>query len=171
MANISDIIMQQVQAAAVNLEIPSQVKSQVLGGLGDSILGSLTQTASKAGGIDAIKDLFTGKTQAAASPVTALAGKLFTNNILSKLNLGQGLSSSLSGLIPTILGKTSSFIKDQDGDGDVDLNDILLTLKGGSGSILGSVLGSALGGGQKKSSGGLGGILGGALGSILGGKK
>ena len=77
----------------------------------------------------------------------------------------------LTGLIPSIFGGLKGIIKDQDGDGDVDLNDILLTLKGGSGSILGSVLGSALGGGQKKSSGGLGGILGGALGSILGGKK
>ncbi len=152
MANLSDIIMQQVQAAAGNLEIPSQVKSQVLGGLGDSILGSLTQTASKAGGLDMIKDLFTGKAQAAASPVTELAGKLFTNNILSKLNLGQGLSSSLTGLIPSILGKTSAFIKDQDGDGDVDLNDILLSLtKSGVGKAIGAgIVTSVLGGLFKK---------------------
>ena len=45
--------------------------------------------------------------------------------------------------------KLSSFIKDQDGDGDVDLNDILLSLKGGAGSgLLGaatSILGSLFG--------------------------
>ena len=78
--------------------------------------------------------------------------KLFTNNILSKLNLGQGLSSSLSGLIPTILGKTSSFIKDQDGDGDVDLNDILLSLtKSGVGKAIGAgIVTSVLGGLFKK---------------------
>jgi hypothetical protein len=73
------------------------------------------------------------------------------------------------------MGGLKNIIKDQDGDGDVDLNDVLLTLKGGSGSILGSVLGGVLGGGaakqQKASTGGLGSILGGALGSILGGKK
>ena len=152
MANLTDIIMQQVQSAAGNLEIPSQVKNQVLGGLSDSILGSLTQTATKAGGLDIIKDLFTGKTQAASSPVTQLAGQLFTKNILGKLNLGQGLGSTLVGLIPTILGKAGSFIKDQDGDGDVDLNDILLTLtKSGVGKGIGSsIVTSVLGGLFKK---------------------
>ena len=88
MANITDLIMQQVQKAAGNVEIPSNVQNTVLNGLSESILGSLTQTATKAGGIDMIKSLLTGKTNAAASPVTALAGKLFTSNILSKLHLG-----------------------------------------------------------------------------------
>ena len=175
--NLSDIILQQVtkSVAGNNIEIPSNVQNQVLGGLSDSILGSLTKTATAPGGIDLIKNLLTGKADAATSPVTALAGDLFTKNILSKLNLGSLLSGSLLGLIPKVFGGLKGIIKDQDGDGDVDLNDILITLKGGSGSILGSVLGSALGGGTaastKKSSGGLGSILGGALGSILGGKK
>ncbi len=141
MANLTDIIMQQVKSAAGNIEIPTQVKDQVLGGLGDSILGSLTQTATKAGGLDMIKDLFTGKTQAASSPVTQLAGQLFSKNILGKLNLGSALSSNLSGLIPTVLSKASAFIKDKDGDGDVDLNDILLTLSGsGAGKGIGSTI-------------------------------
>ena len=176
--NLSDIILQQVtkSVAGNNIEIPSNVQNQVLGGLSDSILGSLTKTATAPGGIDLIKNLLTGKADAATSPVTALAGDLFTKNILSKLNLGSLLSGSLLGLIPKIFGGLKGIIKDQDGDGDVDLNDILITLKGGSGSILGSVLGSALGGGtaastKKTSTGGLGSILGGALGSILGGKK
>ena len=176
--NLSDIILQQVtkSVAGNNIEIPSNVQNQVLGGLSDSILGSLTKTATAPGGIDLIKNLLTGKADAATSPVTALAGDLFTKNILSKLNLGSLLSGSLLGLIPKVFGGLKGIIKDQDGDGDVDLNDILITLKGGSGSILGSVLGSALGGGtaastKKTSTGGLGSILGGALGSILGGKK
>ena len=45
MANFQDYIMQLVGAAAGNVEIPANVKDQVLGGLGESILGSLTQTA------------------------------------------------------------------------------------------------------------------------------
>ena len=172
--NLSDIILQQVtkNVAGSNIQIPSNVQQQALGGLSESILGALTKTAATPGGIDLIKNLLTGKADAASSPVTALAGNLFTKNFLSKLNLGSVLGGSLIALIPKIFGGLKGIIKDQDGDGDVDLNDILITLKGGSGSILGSVLGSALGGGtQKKSSGGLGGILGGALGSILGGKK
>lgn len=148
MANISDLIMQQVKAAAGNVQIPSNVQNTVLNGLSESILGSLTQTATKAGGLDQIKSLLTGQSSAASSPITALAGKLFTSNILSKLNLGSVLNSSLSGLIPQILGGLSNIIKDQDGDGDVDLNDILLTLKGGkASSLLGaasSILGSFL---------------------------
>ena len=171
--NLSDIILQQVtkNVTGSNIQIPSNVQEQVLGGLSDSILGSLTKTATAPGGIDLIKNLLTGKSDAASSPITALAGNLFSSNILSKLNLGSVLGGSLIALIPKIFGGLKGIIKDQDGDGDVDLNDILLTLKGGSGSILGSVLGSALGGGTQKKSSGLGGILGGALGSILGGKK
>ena len=178
--NLSDIILQQVtkSVAGNNIEIPSNVQNQVLGGLSDSILGSLTKTATAPGGIDLIKNLLTGKADAATSPVTALAGDLFTKNILSKLNLGSLLSGSLLGLIPKVFGGLKGIIKDQDGDGDVDLNDILITLKGGSGSILGSVLGSALGGGtaastKKSSTGGsvLGSIAGSVLGGILGKKK
>lgn len=173
--NLSDIILQQVtkNVAGSNIQIPSNVQEQVLGGLSDSILGSLTKTATAPGGIDLIKNLLTGKADAATSPVTELAGSLFTKNILSKLNLGSVLSGGLIALIPKIFGGLKGIIKDQDGDGDVDLNDILITLKGGGGSILGSVLGGALGGGTttKKSSGGLGSIAGSILGGILGGKK
>ncbi|MCR5519141.1 MAG: hypothetical protein K6F21_02305 [Bacteroidales bacterium] len=142
MASISDLIMQQVKSAAGGIEIPSNIKDQVLGGLSNSILGSLTQTATKAGGIDTIKSLLTGKSDAASSPVTALAGKLFKNDVVSKLSLGGTLGNSLSSLIPGIIGKLSNFIKDQDGDGDVDINDILASLTGGkSGGA--SILGAA----------------------------
>ena len=177
--NLSDIILQQVtkNVAGSNLQIPSNVQQQVLGGLSDSILGSLTKTATAPGGIDLIKNLLTGKADATTSPVTALAGNLFKNNILSKLNLGSVLSGGLLALIPKIFGGLKGIIKDQDGDGDVDLNDVLLTLKGGGGSLLGSVLGGALGGGsaattEKTSSGSvLGNIAGSVLGGLFGKKK
>ena len=176
--NLSDIILQQVtkNVAGSNLQIPSNVQNQVLGGLSDSILGSLTKTATTPGGIDLIKNLLTGKADATTSPVTALAGNLFTKNILSKLNLGSVLSGGLIALIPKIFGGLKGIIKDQDGDGDVDLNDVLLTLKGGTGGLLGSVLGGALGGGstttQKTSNNSvLGSIAGSVLGGILGKKK
>ena len=156
MASLTDIIAQQVLASTGNIQIPSDIKKNVLGGLSDSILGSLTQTATKPGGLDLVKSLLTGKTAAEASPITALAGKLFSNNILSKLNLNNVLKGSLLAAIPLVFSKMSGILKDQDGDGDVDLNDILITLKGGgqkqqaaAGSILGnvgkSILGSILG--------------------------
>ena len=174
--NLSDIILQQVtkNVASSNIQIPQNLQQQVLGGLSDSILGSLAKTATVPGGLDPIKNLLTGKADAATSPATALAGNIFNSNVLSKLKLGAA-GAALLAFIPKIMGGLKNILKDQDGDGDVDLNDVLLTLKGGSGSILGSVLGGVLGGGaakqQKASTGGLGSILGGALGSILGGKK
>ena len=155
MANsILDLIKQQVTAQAGNVEIPAQAKNQVLNGLTDSIFGSLTQTVAKVGGIEQIKSLLTGKTNAAQSPITALAGSLFSANVLKNLNLGNVLNGKLTALIPAIMGKLSGILKDQDGDGDVDFQDILITLKGGNktqtastgGGLLGGILGKVLGG-------------------------
>ena len=155
MAQISDLIMKQVLSAAGNVAIPSNVKNSVVNGLSDSILGSLTQTAVKAGGVDAIKGLLTGKVSAAQSPVTALAGSLFTKNVVNGLGLDKALAGSLSGLIPSIMGGLGGILKDQDGDGDVDLNDIIITLQGGAkkqagGGILGAAAKGILGGMLKK---------------------
>ena len=153
--SILDLIKSQVATQTGNLQIPSNVKDKVLNGLTDSIFGSLTQTVTKPGGIDAIKSLLTGKTAAASSPITALAGNMFSANILKNLNLGSLLNGKLTALIPTILGSLSGILKDQDGDGDVDFQDILITLRGGGqaqkqtqtgGGILGSILGKVLGG-------------------------
>ena len=102
--------------------------------------------------MDVIKNLLTGKADVASSPVTALAGSLFNKNVLGKLSLGNALGSSLTGLIPGVLGKLSGFLKDQDGDGDVDINDIIIALTGkksGSASLLGAAS-SLLGGFFKK---------------------
>lgn len=143
MSALTDLILSQVKANTSGIDVPSNVQNQVLNGLSESIFGSLTQTATKAGGLDQIKGLLTGKTAAASSPITALAGKLFANNIASKLGLNTATTGALTGAIPGIFTKMSGFIKDQDGDGDVDINDILITLKGGNASGKGSLLGAA----------------------------
>ena len=157
MANsILDTIAREVKAQEGALEIPAQAKNTVLNGLADSILGSLTQTITKAGGVEQVKSLLTGKTAADNSPVTALAGKLFTGNVLKNLNLGNLLNGQLAALVPAVMGKLSGILKDQDGDGDVDFQDILLTLKGGAGKTQ-----SQMGGG----------LLGGILGKVLGGTR
>jgi hypothetical protein len=170
--NLSDIILQQVtkNVASSNIQIPQNLQQQVLGGLSDSILGSLAKTATAPGGLDQIKALLTGQADAAKSPVTALAGNIFNSNVLSKLKLGAA-GAALLAFIPKIMGGLKNIIKDQDGDGDVDLNDVLLTLKGGSGSILGSVLGGVLGGNKPAAqpAGTGGSVLGSIAGSVLGG--
>lgn len=153
MANIQDIIASAVKANAGGIEIPENLKEKALGGLSESIFGSLTQTATKAGGVDQIKNLLTGKQSAASSPITALAGNLFKTNA-GKLGLGSVLTGALGNIIPTVMGKLSGILSDKDGDGDVDFQDILLTLKGGSAAKSSSgILGAAtsiLGGILKK---------------------
>lgn len=153
MANISDLIMQQVKSAVGSVQVPSGAQNQVINGLSSSVIGSLTQTAARPGGIDLIKNLLSGCTSAASSPVTQLAGSLFSTNVLSKLNLGSTLNNALSGLVPGVMGKLSTILRDRDGDGDVDISDILMGLganTGAGGGLLGNAAKSILGGILKK---------------------
>lgn len=153
MASITDFILKQTTSQASGINIPANLKNQVLSGLSNSIIGSITQTASQPSGFDQVKALLTGKTSAAASPITGLATNLFTSNIVSKLGLDSKLGGALTALIPSIMSKLSGFIKDQDGDGDVDINDIILSLKGGNAKSGSGLLGAAtsiLGGFFKK---------------------
>lgn len=145
MASIIDLISRQVSSVAGGAAIPTDLKDKVLGGLSQSVLGSLTQTVSTEGGVDRIRELVTGKVSPDKSPITDLAGKIFDKDILSKLNLGAA-GGSLKDLVPQVMGSLSGIIKDQDGDGDIDFNDLILSLKGGSGSGLFETAKNILGG-------------------------
>lgn len=151
MASLIDIIGKTVKSNMGGVAIPENIKEKVFGGISESILGGLTQTASQPGGLEAIKALLTGKSTAAASSIGSLAGKLFTNGAAKTLNLSSALTGGITKLIPGIVSKLGGILKDQDGDGDVDLQDILILLKGGNsgGGLLasaGTILGGILGG-------------------------
>lgn len=120
MSAITDIILSQVKESA-----GGKLDSNVLGGLSDSIFGSVLQNAQSASGIEALTALFTGKTDAASSPVTALAGKLFKSDAVKKLGLDSKTVDIAVALLPTII---SALVSKKNG---LDMGSILGSLVGG----------------------------------------
>lgn len=157
MSQILDLIKSQVFDSASGVTLPADTKDQVLGGLSDSILGGLKQTAASTGGIEQLTSLFTGKTAAAQSPVTAAAGKIFQSDVIQKLGLSPAIANAAKALIPIVIGKLVGKVGSggSDGSGEgFDLGSLLSAVGGGSGDGDGSTLlkkaGSLLGGLFKK---------------------
>jgi len=121
MAGITDIILSQVKESA-----GSKLDSNVLGSLSDSIFGSVKQSTQSIAGIEQLTELFTGKTDAADSPVTALAGKLFKADALKKLGLDEKTINVAVALLPTII---NALVSKKNG---LDIGSILGSLTGGS---------------------------------------
>lgn len=100
MSAITDLISKQVQAAASG----SNLGSNVLNSLSDSILSGIKQTASTASGIQQLTNIFSGN--ASSSSVNALASvasKIFSSTAASKLGLSASATSSATSLLPTII--------------------------------------------------------------------
>ncbi|MCQ2224345.1 MAG: hypothetical protein MJZ14_01300 [Paludibacteraceae bacterium] len=139
MSQLSDLILKQVQAAASG----SNLGNNVLNGLSDSVMNSLKQTALKQGGIEQLTSLFTGKTSAESSPITALASQIFSSQVAPKLGLSASASSSASSLLPTVLSAIVALVSKK--SSGLDLSSILSSLgASGSNSKLGG-LGSLVG--------------------------
>jgi hypothetical protein len=134
MSQITDLILKQVQASASG----SNLNSNVLDGLTDSIFGSVKEKAQSASGIEQLTSLFTGKTSAESSPVTSLATQIFTKNIVGKLGLDANTAKIATSLLPTIIGKLTSK------DSGLDLTSILSAVGASAGNSNG-LLGAATG--------------------------
>lgn len=139
MSFITDLIKEKAGDILGNVSIPDNLKEQVVGGVSDSIFGSIKETATKEGGIDQLIELFTGREEAASSPVTALAGNLFSSDIAKKIGLSPAIVSAIVPMIPKIIETFTSSKR-------IDINDLIAEvtqsgvadkLKDAAGSILG----------------------------------
>lgn len=148
MSQLLDLIKNQVaESISDKLSISDNQKNDVFNGVSSSIFDSIKQTASEEGGIGQLMSLFTGKTSASASPVSALAASMFKKNIASKLGLSDAISDMVVKFIPVIIEKFTKKANDDDG---IDVGDLLSSLGGGS----------SLADGLKKAAGGiLGGLF------------
>lgn len=140
MSFITDFIAEKAGDILGNVTLPDGLKEQVAGGVSDSIFGSIKQTATKEGGIDQLIELFTGRQSAVSSPVTALAGQLFSSDIAKKLGLSPAIVSAVVPLIPKIIETFTSSKK-------IDVNDLIAEVtKSGVADKLKDAAGSLLGG-------------------------
>ncbi|MCQ2345177.1 MAG: hypothetical protein MJZ82_00220 [Paludibacteraceae bacterium] len=137
MSAITDIILSQVKESAAG-----KLDKNVLSGLSNSILGSVKQSAQSASGIEQLTQLFTGKTNAADSPVTALAANIFKKDFVKKLGLDANMAQLATSLLPTIL---SALVDKKNG---LDIASILgaftgggKTAKSGKSDLLGTAVG------------------------------
>lgn len=140
MSFITDLIQEKAVDVLGGISLPDNLKEQVLGGVSDSIFGSIKETAGKEGGIDQLIELFTGRQSAASSPVTDLAGKLFSTDIAKKLGLSPGIISAVVPMIPKVIEKFTS-------SKSIDVNDLISEVtKSGVADKLKDAAGNLLGG-------------------------
>ena len=142
MSFLTDLIKEKAsEVLADKISIPEGIQEQVLGGVADSIFGSVKETAGKEGGIDQLIELFTGRQEASTSPVTQLASNIFGSDIAKKLGLSPAIVNAIVPMIPEKKKKFTS-------SGKIDINelieeatksDIADKLKDAAGSILGGL--------------------------------
>ena len=140
MSFLTDLIKEKAsEVLAEKISIPEGIQEQVLGGVADSIFGSVKETAGKEGGIDQLIELFTGREKASSSPVAQLASSIFSSNIAKKLSLSPAIVNAIVPMITVIIEKFTSSKK-------IDINDLIAEataagvtdkLKDAAGSFLG----------------------------------
>lgn len=140
MSFITDLIQEKAFDVMGEISLPDNLKKQVLGGVSDSIFGSIKETAAKEGGIDQLIELFTGRESATSSPVTALASKLFSSDISKKLGLSPSIINTIVPMIPMVIQQFTSSKK-------IDVNDLIAEVtKAGVADKLKDAAGDLLGG-------------------------
>ena len=119
MSFLTDLIKEKAsEGLADKISIPGSIQEEVLGGVADSIFGSVKQTAGKEGGLDQLIELFTGRQAASSSPVAQLASNIFGTDIAKKLGLSPAIVNAIVPMIPVIIEKFTSSEK-------IDINDLI----------------------------------------------
>ena len=140
MSFLTDFIKEKAgEVLAGKISIPEGIQEQVLGGVAESIFGSVKETAGKSGGVDQLIELFTGRQSASESPVSQLASSIFGSTVAKKLGLSPAIVNAIVPMIPVIIEKFTSSEK-------IDVNDLIAEvtasgvadkLKDAAGSLLG----------------------------------
>jgi len=119
MSFLTDLIKEKAsEVLADKISIPGSIQEEVLGGVADSIFGSVKQTAGKEGGLDQLIELFSGRQAASSSPVAQLASNIFGTDIAKKLGLSPAIVNAIVPMIPVIIEKFTSSEK-------IDINDLI----------------------------------------------
>ena len=119
MSFLTDLIKEKAsEVLADKISIPGSIQEEVLGGVADSIFGSVKQTAGKEGGLDQLIELFSGRQAASSSPVAQLASNIFGTDIAKKLGLSPAIVNAIVPMIPVIIEKFASSEK-------IDINDLI----------------------------------------------
>ena len=141
MSFLTDLIKEKAsEVLADKISIPGSIQEEVLGGVADSIFGSVKQTAGKEGGLDQLVELFTGRQAASSSPVTQLASNIFGSDIAKKLGLSPAIVNAIVPMIPKVIEQFTSSKK-------IDVNDLIAEVtKSGVADKLKDAAGSLLGG-------------------------
>ena len=142
MSFLTDLIKEKAtEVLADKISIPEGIQDEVLGGVADSIFGSVKETARKEGGIDQLIELFTGRQEVSTSPVAQLASNIFGTDIAKKLGLSPAIVNAIVPMIPVIIKKFTS-------SGKIDINELISEaassgvadkLKEAAGSFLGGL--------------------------------
>jgi len=142
MSFLTDLIKEKAnEVLADKISIPGSIQEDVLGGIAESIFGSVKQTTEKEGGINQLIELFTGRQAASSSPVTQLASSIFGSDIAKKLGLSPAIVNAIVPMIPVIIEKFTSSEK-------IDINDLIAEatasgvtdkLKNAAGNFLGGL--------------------------------
>jgi uncharacterized protein YidB (DUF937 family) len=150
--NLLDLVKQHAGDAIINNPaIPNERNDEAVEAASSSIFDGLKNAAS-GGNISDLMSMFSGGSNAAASPLAQNIQGGFVQNLMHKFGLDEGAASNIAGgLIPNVLQKLVHKTNDPN-DSSFDLQGILSKVGGGNLDVQG-LIGQFTGGGSSSGGG------------------